>query len=150
MRAPTKLKKTLVLNPPRLRPSACATWLPFLGCARRTGMGANDRAVQRQRLHVRVFGKMGVHSTLYPFVTPACEPLIHAELPYSSGSKRHWALLRVNHNTPSTNRQQSSSSPIYKSGHVCGKSTIFDHRSSGGFTFMRRNYAPSSPNVNTT
>jgi hypothetical protein len=68
----------LVLNPPRLRPSACAAWPPLFWCASRIGMGMDDHAIQQQMLRVRAFSKVGMHSTPYPFVAPACEPPVHA------------------------------------------------------------------------
>jgi hypothetical protein len=71
-------------------------------------------------------------------------------LPYAAGSKRHCAPLRMIHSTPSTNRRQPASCPIYMSGHVRRKPRIFDHCSSGSFTVMglimpQMSTEPSSP-----
>jgi hypothetical protein len=72
------------------------------------------------------------------------------QLPYSAGSNRHWAPLRSTHNTPSTNRRQAASSPMYMLLHVRRKSSIFDHCSSVSLTFMGHQYALISSNVNRT
>lgn len=41
-------------------------------------MGSNDRAIQDQVLHIRVFGKMLMHIFPDPVIAPACKTLVDA------------------------------------------------------------------------
>ena len=63
-------------------------------------------------------------------------------LPYTAGSKRHGAPLRLTHNTASTKRRVLRADPTFNCGQLSSYSFIFFHSASLSFIgFMRLNYA---------
>ena len=67
---------TLVLNPPRLLPSACDDWPPFFGRSPSALVSPNDRTVYDEILHVRFFDDELVHLLPYTAFCPSGEALV--------------------------------------------------------------------------
>ena len=85
--SPSTLTCNLVLNPPRLLPSACDDCPPLFGRSRSALMRADDRTVNDEVLCVRFFDEMLVHTFPDTPFAPSGEAFVDGVPPAVLGRK---------------------------------------------------------------